>query len=111
MEYIDLANVQEFENSVFVNCKNLKSIDIPASVTTLGRWIFEGCANLKDITLHEGLTTLSASTFYGCGITEIDIPTTVSEIPDYCFGETKLTTITIPSTVKSVGFGAFFGCI
>ncbi len=110
LEYIDLANVQEFENSVFVNCKNLKSIDIPASVTTLGRWIFEGCANLKDITLHEGLTTLSASTFYGCGITEIDIPTTVSEIPDYCFGETKLTTITIPSTVKSVGFGAFFGC-
>ena len=111
LEYIDLANVQEFENSVFVNCKNLKSIDIPASVTTLGRWIFEGCANLKDITLHEGLTTLSASTFYGCGITEIDIPTTVSEIPDYCFGETKLTTITIPSTVKSVGFGAFYRCI
>lgn len=111
LEYIDLANVQEFENSVFVNCKNLKSIDIPASVTTLGRWIFEGCANLKDITLHEGLTTLSASTFYGCGITEIDIPTTVSEIPDYCFGETKLTTITIPSTVKSVGFGAFDNCI
>ena len=110
LEDIDLANVQEFENSVFMNCKNLKSIDIPASVTTLGRWIFEGCANLKDITLHEGLTTLSASTFYGCGITEIDIPTTVSEIPDYCFGETKLTTITIPSTVKSVGFGAFYGC-
>ena len=47
---------------------------------------------------------------FDCGITEIDIPTTVSEIPDYCFGETKLTTITIPSTVKSVGFGAFFGC-
>ena len=110
LEDIDLANVQEIENSVFMNCKNLKSIDIPASVTTLGRWIFEGCANLKDITLHEGLTTLSASTFYGCGITEIDIPTTVSEIPDYCFGETKLTTITIPSTVKSVGFGAFYGC-
>ena len=56
---------------MFVNCKNLKSIDIPASVTTLGRWIFQGCANLKNIKLHDGLTTLSASTFYGCGITEI----------------------------------------
>lgn len=110
LEDIDLANVQEIENSVFMNCKNLKSIDIPASVTTLGRWIFEGCANLNDITLHEGLTALSASTFYGCGITEIDIPTTVTEIPDYCFGETKLTTITIPSNVKSVGLGAFYGC-
>lgn len=110
LEDIDLANVQEFENQVFEYCERLKLIDIPASVTKLGSWIFLGCANLKDITLHEGLTTLSPSTFYGCGITEIDIPTTVTEIPDYCFGETKLTTITIPSTVKSVGFGAFYGC-
>lgn len=110
LEDIDLANVQEIENQVFAYCEKLKSIDIPASVTTLGRWIFQECYNLKNVTLHEGLATLSPSTFYGCGISEIQIPTTVTEIPDYCFGETKLTTITIPSTVKSVGFGAFYGC-
>lgn len=110
LEDIDLANVQEIENQVFAYCEKLKSIDIPASVTTLGRWIFQECYNLKNVTLHEGLTTLSPSTFYGCGISEIQIPTTVTEIPDYCFESAKLTTITIPSTIKSVGIGAFFNC-
>lgn len=111
LEYIDLANVQEIENSVFMNCKNLKSIDIPASVTTLGSWIFQGCDNLKDITLHEGLSTLSVSTFYGCGISEIQIPYTVKVIPDYCFSEChNLEIIYLHNDITSIGAEVFFNC-
>lgn len=111
LEDIDLVNVQEIENSVFMNCESLKSIDIPASVTTLGRWIFEGCDNLKDITLHEGLTTLSQSTFYGCGISEIQIPTTVTEIPDYCFSNChNLGMIYLHNNITSIGGHVFFNC-
>lgn len=111
LEYIDLANVQEIENSVFMNCKNLKSIDIPASVTTLGSWIFQGCDNLKDITLHEGLSTLSVSTFYGCGISEIQIPYTVKVIPDYCFSEChNLEMIYLHNDITSIGAEVFFNC-
>lgn len=111
LEYIDLANVQEIENSVFMNCKNLKSIDIPASVTTLGSWIFQGCDNLKDITLHEGLSTLSVSTFMRCGISEIQIPYTVKVIPDYCFSEChNLEIIYLHNDITSIGAEVFFNC-
>lgn len=108
---IDFANVQEIENSVFMNCENLKSIDIPASVTTLGSWIFQGCDNLKDITLHEGLTALSASTFFRCGISEIQIPSTVRVIPDYCFSNChNLEIIYLHDYITSIGKEVFFNC-
>lgn len=102
--------LKEIGNSTFYNCNSLKSLDIPASVTTLGRWIVEGCSSLESITLHEGLTTLSASTFYGVNVKGIVIPSTVSIIPEWCFESAKLTSINIPSTVQSVGIGAFYGC-
>lgn len=43
--------------------------------------------------------------------TEIVIPDTVVEIDDYAFGLCKnLTKITIPKSVTSIGWGAFFNC-
>lgn len=111
LEDIDLANVQELEKGVFVNCKKLKEIDVPASVTTLGEAIFQGCDNLKNIKLHEGLTTLSASSFNGCGISEIQIPATVTEIPDYCFSNChNLEMIYLHNNITSIGKSIFLYC-
>lgn len=71
-------------NSAFAMCKALNKLDVPSTVTMLGRWILEG-SSLLSFTIPEGLTTLSESTFYGSNITEIRIPTTITEIPNYCF--------------------------
>lgn len=82
----------------FQNCTALTSVTIPASVVALEnlanysdvRGVFEGCTNLAEVTFAEGsqLTLISNYCFYNCK---------------------KLTSITIPATVKSIGKGAFQG--
>ena len=36
--------------SKYITCSSLTSINIPSSVTSLGRWCFEGCSSLKTVT-------------------------------------------------------------
>ncbi|MBQ9778908.1 MAG: leucine-rich repeat domain-containing protein [Clostridia bacterium] len=69
----------------------LTSIDIPASIQTIGERAFGDCLYLKSIALHDGLVTIG----------------------DYAFGgrvspSNKLTAVTIPKTVTSMTQDAFF---
>lgn len=96
-------------NSAFAMCKALYKLNIPSTVTTLGRWILEG-AGLTSFVIPDG-ATLSESTFYGSSIVEIRIPTTMTEIPAYCFTECKnLERIFLHDDINSIGKEAFFNC-
>jgi len=97
-------------------------IDIPGSVTDLGKntevstsqyegWVFENCTNLSTITLHEGLKKLYVSTFSRCGVVSINIPTTVTDIPDYAFQECQnLERVTWHNGITQIGEAAFLKC-
>ncbi|WP_305134634.1 leucine-rich repeat protein [Paramuribaculum intestinale] len=96
-------------NSAFAMCKALYKLNIPSTVTTLGRWILEG-AGLTSFVIPDG-ATLSESTFYGSSIVEIRIPTTMTEIPAYCFTECKnLERIFLHDDISNIGKEAFFNC-
>ena len=96
-------------NSTFAMCKALYKLNIPSTVTTLGRWILEG-AGLTSFVIPDG-ATLSESTFYGSSIVEIRIPTTMTEIPAYCFTECKnLERIFLHDDISNIGKEAFFNC-
>ena len=58
------------------------------------------------------VTSLGASCFFGCSrLTSITIPSSVISLGGYCFkGCSGLTSITIPSSVTSLGGGCFFSC-
>lgn len=97
-------------NSAFAMCKALNKLDVPSTVTTLGRWILEG-TTLTSFTIPGGLTTLSQSTFYDSDIAEIRIPTTVKEIPNYCFSLCEnLERIYLHDGITSIGKSAFSYC-
>ena len=48
------------------DCDKLTSIVIPDAVTTIEGWGISNCSNLSSVTLGSGLTTIKESAFYGC---------------------------------------------
>lgn len=57
-----------------------------------------------------GITTIAPEAFKGTGVGTVDLSSTsVSNIPDQCFAQTKrLSTVTLPNAAKSIGKGAFW---
>ena len=93
-------NIPETVTSIgkytFYQCKSITSLSIPSSVTSIGSSAFEDCTGLKSVTLSKGLTSIGGSSFEGCkGLTSITIPSTVTSIALNAFKDcTNLNTIT-----------------
>ena len=70
---------------------------------------FGNCPSLASIELPDSLICLGGSVFDNTKITSIDLKN-VKYIGDQCFGYTPLESITVPSSVKSIGAAAFEYC-
>jgi len=80
--------------SFFEGCTSLESIELPATLTTISQDAFYGCTSLKNVTLHEGITTINQRAFYNCKLTEITIPSTVTSIGSKAFQSNPTTSVT-----------------
>lgn len=116
---------------------NLKSVSFPSTLKSIGAKAFWGCKNLEGYSHFIGTRIMSIGTeafmnckkldgfnssfleyvrFIGRGafsgmdsLTKIVLPEGLTEIPDYCFGcDDALKSVNIPSTVTTIGEGAFF---
>lgn len=95
----------------------LQSAEIKAVLSNLGEAMFYNCKSLTTVKLPEGLQNLGDPSksygyaFKGCSsLSSINIPSTLKTIGGGDFnGCTSLTEIFIPSTVYYVGNGAFYG--
>lgn len=81
--------VTMLNDSAFYNCKELKSISIPGSVTKVASCVFQGCASLESVSFAENVASIGFFAFEGCEALE---------------------SITIPKGIKSLGWGAFWYC-
>ena len=117
------AGVTEIGNGAFANCVKLTSITIPAAVKTIGGIAFGYCQELTEIKVEAANTAYTSADGVlfdkakktlikypeGRNATAYAIPTGVTNIENHAFGHTKkLTSITIPASVKKIGQGAFF---
>lgn len=104
--------VKEIEKSAFYQCKDITSIIVGDSVSSIGSSTFYGCSSLKTITLGNGITTISDYAFYGCSSLEnLTIPANLVTIGNNTFQNCdKLSKIELPDKVVSIGEKAFTGC-
>ena len=106
------------ENAFFNS--GITGIEIPASVTTIGENSFGKDPRrhalyytLSSFTFEEGskLQTVGAGAFsYNLALTEIDLPVGLQTIGNFAFSPTGLQTVALPSSLTSLGIGAFAGC-
>jgi hypothetical protein len=96
-------NITAIGNSSYRGCTSLKTVDLLGyDLAAVGRFAFEGCTALEDFTFPAQLsdsqnifTVISESVLRNCtALTEIEIPSTVTEIQAAAFRDcTALTTI------------------
>lgn len=72
-------------------------------------WVFQGTKNLKTVDMSKAtnLTEIPLYCFYQSGLTSISIPSNIKKIGDFAFAETSIETLTIPETITSLGTSAF----
>ena len=110
--HITLAEgVKEIRDYVFLG-SSIKSIDLPTSLTKIGRCAFENCSQLQSITIPEGITSIEQETFNGCrALKDVTIPGSVTSIGSGAFdGCIALEEITIPEGITSIEQETFNGC-
>lgn len=98
-------------SGAFINCINLKSVEIPNTIHTFYS-AFMGCASLSSVTLPESAQVIGNETFKGCmSLEEILIPNSVYEIGTNVFEDCiNVKLIKIPQSVIRIGDMSFAGC-
>lgn len=94
----------------FAFCYDLSYINIPPSVTCLGNSSFLACYNLTSVSI-DNVTEIGEWAFYNTGLTSAELGTGIASIAESVFhGCTNLKKISIPNNVTSIGKNAFYGC-
>ena len=103
------------------NNTNIKSVIVSEGVTGIGERLFQYCDNLKTVSLPTTLTAIKKAAFLPHidgyiyhqslnGLTELKIPERVTELGVNAFAGTAIKSVTVPSSVVTVGAMAFSEC-
>lgn len=103
------SGITEIGYTAFMN-SGVTSIDIPASVRTIGDSAFYRLESLTAVTFHEGLITIGEGAFAETDLTSIVIPNSVTTIGQSAFyGNVHATTLVIGTGISAITNDVFVG--
>ena len=118
-------SVTSIGEDAFNNCRSLTSVTIPDSVTSIGSSAFSSCYSLTGVTIPDSVTSIGDYAFYDCdSLTNISVDVNneyYSSLDGNLYDKNQTTLIryadgktdthfVIPSTITSIGNGAFQSC-
>lgn len=102
--------LREVGSLAFYQCSALTELTVPASVTKLGDLALYGCQSLKALALP-GVGFLGRAALSDCyGLSQLTLGHKLTYIGAYCFANTSLTELTIPSGPDILREGLCFQC-
>lgn len=107
----------EFSTSAFFNCSSLVNVNLSENVTSIlfHRHAFQGCSALKEFPLTSKMTVaeLNSYAFAGCSsLTSFSFSRVkqIEDLPGYEFKGTGLTYVNWPSNLAEIPYGCFKDC-
>ena len=103
------GDISEIGTAAFDACSGLTSFDIPNTVTTINNYAFRGCSGLTDLIWNARNCSYNGD-MPTSSIERVTIGNEVEVLPSNFVSGSKITTVTIPNSVTSIGYEAFRGC-
>ncbi len=109
-------------NFNFYNCRNIKTVSFPSTLTAIERGAFQHCSSLEHIWIPKSVTSISPSSFTGCysaKLIYVETDNAVYDSRNNCNAIIKTadnelvsgcSVTVIPNTVTSIGGAAFAHC-
>ena len=132
IENVIIGEEVEYIPFLFVAGSKIAQLNIPNSVTFISQDAFRDCTGLTSLTIPKSVVGIASGAFTGCNnITEliwnatncqyngnmstsniesVIIGNEVEYLPNSFVADSKITQLTIPSSVKTIGNCAFLGC-
>ena len=106
------ASLESIGKFAFYKCTDLWELTLPDTLNNIENSAFEGCSAMKSINLPASLTSICRCVFYSCtSLKSLNLPNGVTKIEadafSYC---SSLESINIPENMSSIGRNAFYAC-
>lgn len=104
--YVATDDNKDGYSEVTVNIAQVNNAKVGASPAA-----FDPRKNMLEIAIPEGVTSIASSAFAGAtDLTSVTLPSTLTSIGDMAFRYAAITSITLPSALTTISDNAFDGC-